>query len=107
MLERFAETVKEGSFSPCIVFQDDAPVEFSAVPLSCYQDHPQEGMEIRPYDSISTVLEDYYAKKNQITRIRQKSADLRRIVNTAIELESKKYDLQFVKCQYLSKKRNL
>ena len=94
VLDRFAESIKEGNFSPCIVFQDDAPVEFSAVPLSCYEDHPTEGMEIRQYDSISAVLDDYYAKKNQITRIRQKSADLRRIVNTAIEREAKKYDLQ-------------
>ncbi len=94
VLERFIESIKEGSFSPCIVFQDEAPVEFSAVPLSCYEEHPSEGLEIRLYESISAVLEDYYAKKNQITRIRQKSADLRRIVNTAIEREAKKYDLQ-------------
>ncbi len=94
VLERFTESIKEGNFSPCIVFKDDAPVEFSAVPLSCYEDHPSETMEIKQYDSISSVLEDYYAKKNQITRIRQKSADLRRIVATAIEREAKKYDLQ-------------
>ncbi|MBO5353379.1 MAG: NFACT family protein [Lachnospiraceae bacterium] len=94
VLERFAEGIKEGTFSPCIIFKEDAPVEFSAVPLTCYEDHPSGTMEIQKYDSISTVLEEYYAKKNQITRIRQKSADLRRIVNTAIEREAKKYDLQ-------------
>ncbi len=106
VLERFAESIKEGNFSPCIVFQDDAPVEFSAVPLSCYEEHPREGMEIRQYDSISTVLEDYYAKKNQITRIRQKSADLRRIVNTAIEREAKKYDLQLKQLKDTEKREN-
>ncbi len=94
VLERFAEDIKEGNFSPCIIFKEEAPVEFSAVPLTCYEEHPTEAMEIKRYDSISTVLEDYYAKKNQITRIRQKSADLRRIVNTTIEREAKKYDLQ-------------
>lgn len=106
VLERFTDTIKEGTFSPCIVFQDDAPVEFSAVPLSCYADHPQEGMEIKSYDSISAVLEDYYAKKNQITRIRQKSADLRRIVNTAIEREAKKYDLQTKQLKDTEKREN-
>ncbi len=94
VLERFAEDIKEGNFSPCIIFKEEAPVEFSAVPLTCYEEHPTEAMEIKRYGSISTVLEDYYAKKNQITRIRQKSADLRRIVNTTIEREAKKYDLQ-------------
>ena len=32
--------------------------------------------------------------KNRITRIRQKSSDLRRVVNTALERHVKKYDLQ-------------
>ena len=36
----------------------------------------------------------YYASKNQITRIRQKSADLRHVINTALERNRKKYDLQ-------------
>ena len=106
VLERFSETIKEGVFSPCIIFKDDVPVEFSAVPLSCYEEHPAENMEIKQYDSISTVLEDYYAKKNQITRIRQKSADLRRIVNTAIERESKKYDLQLKQLKDTEKREN-
>lgn len=106
VLERFTESIKEGTFSPCIVFQDDAPVEFSALPLSCYEDHPAEGLEIKQYKSISTVLEDYYAKKNQITRIRQKSADLRRIVSTAIEREAKKYDLQLKQLKDTEKREN-
>lgn len=106
VLERFTESIKEGNFSPCIVFKDDAPVEFSAIPLTCYAEHPVEGLEIRQYDSISAVLEDYYAKKNQITRIRQKSADLRRIVSTAIEREAKKYDLQTKQLKDTEKREN-
>lgn len=93
-LLRLTENISSGNFAPCIVFQNGNPVEFSSVPLSCYEQHRTEGMEICRYDSISTVLEEYYAKKNQLTRIRQKSADLRRIVNIAIEREAKKYDLQ-------------
>ncbi|MBS6118550.1 MAG: NFACT family protein, partial [Clostridiales bacterium] len=46
------------------------------------------------YESISSTLELYYSSKNIITRIRQKSADLRRIVQTALERSYKKYDLQ-------------
>lgn len=91
---RFMEGISSGEFSPCIIFKGGSPVEFSSVPLSCYEQHQTEDMEICHYDSISTVLEEYYAKKNQLTRIRQKSADLRRIVNAAVEREAKKYDLQ-------------
>ncbi len=46
------------------------------------------------YASMSELLEHYYAEKNTLTRIRQKSADLRRIVQTALERNVKKYDLQ-------------
>lgn len=93
-LLRLMEDISTGNFSPCIVFKGGNPIEFSCIPLSCYEQHRTEEMEIRRYDSISTVLEEYYAKKNQLTRIRQKSTDLRRIVNAAIEREAKKYDLQ-------------
>ena len=36
------------------------------------------------YDTISEVLESYYAEKNVYSRIRQKSVDLRKIVQTAL-----------------------
>ena len=48
----------------------------------------------KEFSSISQVLETYYATRNQITRIRQKSADLRHVVQTALERNRKKYDLQ-------------
>lgn len=47
-----------------------------------------------PYPSISNVLETYYASKNAITRIRQKSYDIRHVVQVALERSIKKYDLQ-------------
>ena len=40
------------------------------------------------------MLERYYAERETVTRIRQKSIDLRRIVQTALERNVKKYDLQ-------------
>lgn len=83
------EDVKECRFEPVIVYNGDEPVEFSALPLSQYGD-----LDARNYDSISQVLETYYADKNAYTRIRQKSVDLRRIVQTALERNRKKYDLQ-------------
>ncbi len=84
------ETVKSGQFSPCIVYRDDEPIEFSALPLTSF---PSE-YRIEFFDSMSKVLENYYASKNVISRIRQKSSDLRRIVQTALERNYKKYDLQ-------------
>ena len=90
-LSLMMEDVSSGNFSPNIVYRRGEPVEFSSLPLTCF-----EGGDYRPrtFDSISLLLEDYYAQKNTITRIRQKSADLRRIVQTALERNYKKYDLQ-------------
>ena len=46
------------------------------------------------FETISEVLENYYAEKNVYSRIRQKSVDLRKIVATALERNVKTYDLQ-------------
>ena len=81
--------VQDEHFSPVIFYHSREPIEFSAVPLTLYSEEPSE---ILP--SISMVLEKYYAQKNIMTRIRQKSSDLRRIVQTALERNVKKYDLQ-------------
>lgn len=80
--------VREQQFSPSIYYEGKEPKEFSSLPL------PQKGWEQVEFDSISQVLETYYALKNTITRIRQKSTDLRHILQTALERNRKKYDLQ-------------
>lgn len=83
------EDVKNGSFTPNIIFQGEEPVDFSSILLTQYEDKTT-----LKYQTVSEVLENYYAVKNTITRIRQKSSDLRRIVQTALERNRKKYDLQ-------------
>ncbi len=83
------ENVKNGLFSPNIVYENKTPVEFAAVSLTMYTEDSSVS-----YDSISTLLEQYYAEKSAVTRIRQKSVDLRKIVQTALERNVKKYDLQ-------------
>ena len=85
----FADTLRDNAFSPVIVRKGKEPVEFSAIELTMYKDS-----DVEHFDSISKVLEVFYAEKNVYNRIRQKSADLRRIVSTALERNSKKYDLQ-------------
>ena len=88
------EDISSDSFSPCIVYKDEEPVEFSAIPLTMYAAAVDKSLRIEKNSSISDVLISFYEKKNNITRIRQRSADLRQIVNTALERNNKKYDLQ-------------
>ena len=65
------------------------PVEFACFPLSQYQDYRAVS-----YPSIFPVLETYYAEKNIVTKMRQKTVDLRKIVQNALERNVKKYQLQ-------------
>ena len=88
-LLRLMESIRESSFAPTIYYKGKEPIEFSALPLTLYED-----LEQTRSDSMSGILEQYYATKNTLTRIHQKSADLRRIVQTALDRSRKKYDLQ-------------
>lgn len=85
------EDITNGKFQPVIIYHRGIPAEFSAIPLTCYDGGDYEAKQIA---SISELLESYYAERNVITRIRQKSVDLRKIVQTALERNYKKYDLQ-------------
>ncbi len=97
------EDVEEGNFSPNIVYRQGEPVEFASVPLTCFHGNEYES---KPYDTISLLLESYYSEKNSLTRIKQKSADLRRIVQTALERNYKKYDLQVKQLKDTQKRDN-
>ena len=93
------DDVQSGRFTPCIYYKLEeggrrgAPVGYAAVPMRIYADFPGQFEEVR-FGSVSELLETFYAQKNEVTRIRQKSADLRRVVQTILERDVHKYDLQ-------------
>lgn len=86
------EEVSEKDFTPSIIYKNGEPVEFTSLSLSMYND--DTSYKVSPCNSISSMLYDYYATKEILSRIHQKSADLRRITTTALERTYKKYDLQ-------------
>ena len=92
------QAIKEGGFAPSIYYRREeggrrgAPKEYAAVPLQIYRQ--SESYEEVRFESISELLETFYAQKNEVTRIRQKSADLRHVVQTILERDLHKYDLQ-------------
>ncbi|MCI9338617.1 MAG: fibronectin/fibrinogen-binding protein [Lachnospiraceae bacterium] len=118
VFSRMCTAIREERFSPNIAYTGGRPVEFCALPLTMYGYGAAGTAPLSPspesipaptdsvssvsgpedhvvlYDSMSALLEHYYAEKNVLTRIRQKSADLRRIVQTALERNVKKYNLQ-------------
>jgi len=86
---RMVDDIRDGHFEPNIIYKGKEPVEFACFPLSQYQD-----CRAVSYPSIFPVLETYYAEKNIVTKMRQKTVDLRKIVQNALERNVKKYQLQ-------------
>lgn len=107
------EAIREERFVPNIAYTAGKPVEFCALPLTLYgyqpgaanrTDKKPDGDCTVTWDSMSALLENYYAERSTVTRIRQKSSDLRRIVQTALERNVKKYDLQLRQIQDTEKR---
>ena len=89
------EDVKNHNYQPNIINDRKEPIDFFCFPLTMYEeDKAGKRYNILKYDSISRVLEQYYATRNIYTRIRQKSVDLRKIVATALDRNHKKFQLQ-------------
>lgn len=97
--EGLRKEIIEKKFFPVIIYEKGVPVEFSSLPLKQYKD-----LDIVSYTSISEALEVYYTEKNTLTRIRQKSSDLRKRVQTLLERSGKKYDLQLKQLKDTEKK---
>ncbi len=89
--EKLISNVSEDNYYYNIVADPSTgkPVEYAPLKLTMYED-----MEIKEYPDFSSVLVEFYAKRNAYTNIRQKSSDLRKIIVNHIERASKKLDLQ-------------
>ena len=85
----YMEQISSLEFSPAIYYDKNEPKEFSALPLTHFSNYRKES-----FDSISRVIRTFYSSRETLTRIRQKSADLRHVVQTALERNRKKYELQ-------------
>lgn len=99
--DRMRRDILDENYAPCIAYEGYKPKEFGAVQLSMYgqpgdSEHLPDGAfcGLKLFSSMSAVIEEYYSGKSVATRMKQRSADLRKIVANAIERTAKKYDLQ-------------
>lgn len=80
------DEVKNGNYTFAI-YRDDDKLEFSAINLK----YRNAGTI---YDSPSQMFIDYYSKKEARARMRNKSADLRKLVTTYLDRALKKLSIQ-------------
>ncbi len=87
-VEKFSASL---SYAPCIIFDTTGkPLDFSATKIEQYGSN----FTIKYYDTISEVVSRFYSERDLHERMRQKSADLLKLLHTNIERCSKKLVLQ-------------
>lgn len=90
----FVGIIKNKTFSPCVVFDSNMPVEYSFIPLSHYGGN----FEVKKYESASLALDIFFEGKDREQRVKQRAADLFRMLTSAEsrlikKLESQKREL--------------
>lgn len=84
----FAENI---TFEPCIIFDDhDRPIDFSATKICQYGNN----FNVKYFDTMSEVVSRFYFERDQKERMKQKSADLIKLLGNNIERCSKKLVIQ-------------
>ena len=100
-IENLLEDINTHNFNPNIIYKGEEAHEFSSINLFSYKNEIYNEVD---YTSVSKMLYDYYYAREVFLLNRQKSFDLRKIVNTALERAIKKYDLQEKQLQDADKK---
>ena len=85
----YMSSVRNGSFDPCICYENGRPKDCCALPPATYREDC-----VRRFPDISQALEQYYSERSAQTFIRQKSSDLRQIISTHLDRANRKYHIQ-------------
>lgn len=85
---RLAKAVQSCDFAPCMIINASSGklMDFSSTPIKQYESMA----EIRYFDSVSDLLDSFYKTRDMHERMRQKSADLVKLLSNNIERVSKK-----------------
>ena len=75
------ERVKNSDFTPTMLIIDDKPSDFSFMPIAQYEN----AAEVKSYPDFSTLLEDFYTRRDKQELIKRKSQTLYKSVKSAHE----------------------
>lgn len=88
--ESFKEVMDKAhnkDFAPNLFYENGIINDYAPVYLYGNDDR-------KDYDSMSKLLAEFYSEKNIVSRIRQRSGDIRRVVQNALDRTKKKTELQ-------------
>lgn len=83
--------IKANRYQPAIYYQKEHHriVDFAVLEMTQFA-----GLEKKPFDSVSALLEGFYQERDNAAHIRQKAHDMRRLVMSNIERCVKKKEIQ-------------
>lgn len=90
-LNEFIRKFPKTHFKPCIITERESGriLDFSSIDIHQYESLA----DIKYYDKLSELLEDFYSSKDSAERIKQKSADILKILSNNIAKISKKISI--------------
>lgn len=87
--------IENKAFSPVIYLNEDNDfVDFYVLTLALFKNQPS-----RSFASISDLLDNYFEKRSSVSRMGQKSVDIRKLVQNNLDRCAKKLDLQIRQLQ--------
>ncbi len=91
-IEQFREKVKNKDFSPVVITEKETGriLDFSVFDIK----HFENVCSVESYESMSDAIYDFYFKRAEKERIKQKTQDILRVINTNLERLSKKLVIQ-------------
>ena len=100
-LGRTAETIRNAAGEPWIaVGRDGKPLDFSFLRIGQYG----SAAVVRKMESFSALLDEFYAERDRIERMRVRSQDLLRLLTTASDRLSRKINAQRAELEQCSKR---
>lgn len=84
------ESIRESRFSPCMILSDGRPVEYAFCELRQYG----SAFELRNYGSAGAMLDDFFRTRDREQYLRQRAADVLRILTNADSRIRKKLEAQ-------------
>ncbi|MEG0035116.1 MAG: NFACT RNA binding domain-containing protein [Oscillospiraceae bacterium] len=85
-MNAFAALVSAHNYKPTMLLQNDRPTDFSFMPIAQYENAAEQVA----YENFSSLLEDYFTRRDKQEQMRRKSQALYKSVKSAHERELRK-----------------
>ena len=84
------DMIRASAFAPCMILRDGKPVEYAFCALHQYG----ADFEMRPYESAGLLLDEFFRTRDREHHIKQRAADVLRLLTNADNRIRKKLELQ-------------